>query len=335
MPTERIPQSPPVIAPVDKNGVRPLWSVMIPAYNCSSYLKETLQSVLLQDTGAANMQIEVVDDCSTDADVTSLVTQSGKGRVDFYGQPHNMGSLRNFETCLNRSRGKLIHILHGDDQVAPGFYDEIEKLFNQNPSIGAAFTGITMIDEKGQVLYDNNLIQSHPGIIKGWLLTIAQAQRLRTCAIVVRRSVYEQLGGFFAVHYGEDWEMFVRIAATFPVAYSPKKLALYRLHENNISSRFLASGQNIKDIKTVIDIIQQYLPADKKAEIKENSTKNFSIYFANNAQGIYKKTGDAQLALSQAKGAISLHLNKTSLLALVKLYVKILVNSKMAARLKP
>jgi cellulose synthase/poly-beta-1,6-N-acetylglucosamine synthase-like glycosyltransferase len=28
---------------------RPLWSVMIPVYNCANYLRETLASVLIQD----------------------------------------------------------------------------------------------------------------------------------------------------------------------------------------------------------------------------------------------------------------------------------------------
>lgn len=110
MDMERIPESPPVIRPVEGNGSRPLWSVMIPVYNCSPYLPQTLKSILLQDPGPEQMQIEVVDDCSTDADVAQLVMQIGKGRIDYFCQPVNVGSLRNFETCLNRSRGKYIHL---------------------------------------------------------------------------------------------------------------------------------------------------------------------------------------------------------------------------------
>ena len=128
--SERIPQKPPVIKALPDHITRPLWSVMIPTYNCSRYLIENLRSVLEQDPGADIMQIEVVDDFSTDTDVESP-GQGNRERagLDYYRQPENVGSLRNFETCLNRATGHYIHLLHGDDQVKTGFYSEIEKLF--------------------------------------------------------------------------------------------------------------------------------------------------------------------------------------------------------------
>lgn len=328
MTTEKTPLTPPIINTVTDTVDRPLWSVMIPSYNCTNYLKYTIQTVLAAGYTAANMQIEVVDDFSTDDDIQSLVQECGKGRVNFFRQPSNVGSLRNFETCINRSRGRLVHILHGDDLIMPGFYQEIESLFNDNPSAGAAFTGLSVIDEHGKFLYHNNIVQAHPGIIPGWLFTIAKAQYLRTCAIVVKRSVYEELGSYFAVHYGEDWEMFVRIASKFPVAYSPANLALYRLHNNNISSRYFSTGQNIKDIKTVIDIIQNHLPVDKRKVIKTISKRNFSIYFTGNAHGIYREKGNAKIAMKQALGAFLLYTSWRTFTSLIKLYIKILSNYK-------
>src|SRR5262249_19590947 len=117
---DRIPETPPIIAPVPNSVNRPQWSVMIPSYNCSNYLEDAIKSVLTQDWGPDKMQIEVVDDASTDVDVEELVKKLGNGRVAFYRQEKNKGSLRNFETCLNRSKGNWIHILHGDDMVKPG-----------------------------------------------------------------------------------------------------------------------------------------------------------------------------------------------------------------------
>ena len=113
----RTPQTPPQIQPITDGGQRPLWSVMIPTYNCIEYLERTLNSVLKQALSSDLMQIEVVDDYSTDGDVEKIVQELGDGRVSFYRQPENRGSLRNFETCINRARGERIHILHGDNAL--------------------------------------------------------------------------------------------------------------------------------------------------------------------------------------------------------------------------
>jgi glycosyltransferase involved in cell wall biosynthesis len=114
---------------------------MIPTYNCANYLRETLNSVLVQDPGSELMQIEVVDDCSTLDDPEAVVKELGKGRVQFYRQPENVGYIKNFETCLQRSRGQLIHLLHGDDCVRDGFYRKMQGLFEEYPEIGAAKLG--------------------------------------------------------------------------------------------------------------------------------------------------------------------------------------------------
>ena len=124
-PQDRTPQQPPVIQPVETDEPRPLFSVMIPAYNCVHYLGHTIQSVLSQALPEAEMQIEVIDDASTDGDVAALVAQIGKGRVGYYRQPENSGSLRNFETCINRAKGHYVHILHGDDFVIDGFFERM------------------------------------------------------------------------------------------------------------------------------------------------------------------------------------------------------------------
>ena len=307
--TDRIPNLPPEIKPVTASN-RPLWSVMIPTYNCISFLKATIESVLQQDPGPELMQIEVIDDFSTDGDVEALVREVGKGRVSFYRQPQNRGSLRNFETCLNRAKGYYIHLLHGDDMVSPGFYNEIKALFEANEEVGAAFVKNSYINENGYETGIERQIQEKPGIINNWLEIIATRQRLQPPAIVVKREVYEKLGGFFAVHYGEDWEMYTRIAAQYPVAYSPKYLAKYRVHQNNITSRSYLAGQHIKDLKKVMQIIETYVPPEKRKSIRKNSLKIKSVWFARHANAVYLKNPKA--GLMHARNALALDFNLLS-----------------------
>ena len=326
---ERIPRNPPVIKPVASHLYRPLWSVMIPAYNCLAYLAETLASVLAQDPGSMQMQIAVIDDCSTDGDVEALVQDIGKGRVEYFRQATNVGSLRNFETCLNRSIGQWVHILHGDDRVAVGFYAEIESLFRSNPEVGAAFTNtanLTM-ESTGEKLENRPPLVKETGIINDFLFRIAEEQQLETPSIVVKRSVYEQLGGFFGVHYGEDWEMWARIAAHFPIAYSPKCLAQYRyLNNTSISHRYIKQGQNIRDITTVINTIQQYLPDEHRKNLKKQALRHYAGYCVSLANSLYYT--DIQASSAQTKGAIGMSKHPKIIYLALKVYAKRLIRYK-------
>jgi glycosyltransferase involved in cell wall biosynthesis len=329
MSEERIPDRPPKIEALPENGKRPLWSIMIPTYNCTRYLRHTLESVLAQALPQDEMQIEVVDDHSTDGDVKAVVEEIGRGRVSFYRQPQNRGSLRNFETCLNRAKGKWIHLLHGDDLVKDGFYQEIKGLFTQYPEAGAAFTAVSYIDENDKEYRQHPLASEHCGIVKDFLYKIAQGQLLQPPAMVVKRSVYEQLGSFFCVHYGEDWEMWIRIGANYPVAFSPKRLALYRSHTTNITSRYLLSGQNVRDIDKVIDTVQPYLPQHHRKKLKQAAKKNYSIYFAKISDQIFHDYKQPKAALAQTRNALKMHFNSITLGYVIKLYIKYLLRYKL------
>ena len=324
---ERIPSRPPAIAPVPRGLERPQWSVMIPAYNCLAYLQGAIESVLAQAPNSEVMQITVVDDCSTDGDVAALVERVGQGRVDYYRQERNVGSLRNFETCLNQAVGHWVHLLHGDDRLVAGFYDEIQFLFHSYPDAGAAFTRSAFIiesDNKEELQADKTLAPK-TGIINDFLLKMAEGIKLQPPSIVVRRDVYEQLGGFFGVHYGEDWEMWTRIAAKFPVAYSPKPLAHYRyLGGASITHRSIASGQNIKDIMKVIDTIQEYLPSSLRSRLKRVGRHNYAMYCASLANFLSKT--DLAAATIQAKGALEMSNDIRVYLALKRFFLRNLLH---------
>jgi glycosyltransferase involved in cell wall biosynthesis len=247
---------------VPEGTARPLWSVMIPTYNCATYLRETLASVLAQDPGRDDMHIEVVDDHSTVDDPEAVVAELGRGRVEFFRQPRNVGHVANFNTCLRRSRGRLVHLLHGDDLVSPGFYARMGRLFERHPDIGAAFCRHTVVDEHGNVLRISPLERPDSGVLQQWLERIASELPLQPPSIAAQREVYERLGGFDRrmLSCGEDWEMWVRISAHYPVAYEPEPLAVYRDNPSSLTKRSVRSGQNIRDVRQATHIVRSYLP---------------------------------------------------------------------------
>ena len=295
----------PTIPPVADSVPRPLWSVMIPTYNCAEYLRQTLASVLAQDPGADVMQIAVVDDHSTLDDPAAVVQELGRGRVEFYRQPHNVGLVKNFQTTLELSRGKLIHQLHGDDLVRDGFYQKLQRAFLENPEIGAAFCRHIIMDEHSHWQHISVLEQQESGVLpNSWLDLIAGFQRIQTPSIVVRREVYEKLGGFdYRLTMSEDWEMWVRIAANYPIGYEVEPLAMYRKHSNSISNINNRNGKHFQQIRNAVNIFQAYLPKEKADKIYKQTMQNCAFYILEIADSILAE-GDMRSTISLIREAL-------------------------------
>lgn len=304
-----------IITPVPEGEPRPLWSVMIPTYNCANYLRETLASVLAQDPGPEVMQIEVVDDHSTKDDPAAVVEELGRGRVGFYRQPENVGAIRNFNTCLQRSRGKLIHLLHADDCVRDGFYRKLQCGFDENPEIGAAFCRYIYMDELGHWTQISWLEQPESGILNNWIERIGVQQRIQPPSMVVRRSIYEKLGGFDhrICCCAEDWEMWVRIAAQYSVWYEVEPLALYRIQSKSLTGRCARTGQNIRDLCKIIDFSQSYLPTPIASKLANQARENFAHYYLEDLIPKMISEGDLVAATNQIREVLNLSHSLTSI----------------------
>jgi glycosyltransferase involved in cell wall biosynthesis len=222
----------PVIEPVPEGTRRPFWSVMIPVYNSADYMRETLRCVLAQDPGADEMDIEVVDNCSTTDDPEAVVRELGGGRIKFHRQAENVGAIGNFNTCISRSRGQWLHILHADDIVRPGFYERARQAIIANPQVSAVNFRTLLINESGLWTGLAMAEMPNPGILgDDFIARQLRSQRIQCVGIVVRRSVYEELGGYRPeLGHCTDWEMWNRIAVQKKIFYDPEPLACYRLH---------------------------------------------------------------------------------------------------------
>lgn len=309
------------ITQVPEKIARPLWSVMIPTYNCANYLRETLSGVLAQDPGADVMQIEVVDDHSTNDDPEAVVRELAGDRVSFYRQPQNVGHVKNFTTCLQRSRGKLIHLLHGDDCVREGFYRKMQQAFDTQPEIGAAFCRHIFMNEIGHWNNFSEILQQQSGVINNWLEKIVAKQYIQAPAIVVRREVYEKLGSFdhrFRFYY-EDWEMWVRIATQYAVWYEVEPLAIYRIHSASNTGHTVCTGENMQEVRCGLEIVQSYLsnylPQSTVTSCLNANKKNSAIFALGTAHNMLM-TGNLSAATAQVQEAFKCNISPKIIIAL-------------------
>jgi glycosyltransferase involved in cell wall biosynthesis len=205
--------------------MNPLVSVIIPAYNASEWIAETVQSVLAQEF--TDYEIIVVDDGSTDA-TGAVVARFPQVRY-IYQRNGGQGAARN--TGIRAAQGAYIALLDADDVWKP------EKLRLQ--------VALLQQTQLAWVYCDTYFFHGRAGAISH---TYGDSGRLHTGDIlqplfldvfmssitpVIRREVFDHVGYFndiALVRNREDWDMFLRIAARYPVGLVNRPLAGYRIH---------------------------------------------------------------------------------------------------------
>lgn len=229
----------------------PVWSVMIPTYNASKYLANTLESVLAQNYEVDKMEIVIVDNCSTD-DTKLIVERIGKDRVRWTQNETNIGMINNFNRCIEIAQGDYIHILNADDLVKEGYYDKFTDLFQAYPNVGLISCTSEVIDDDGNFLSSMvpcKTLSSPTNNVE----ELMYFNHLRTPAVSVRKSAYEKVGVFNKDFlFAFDWEMWVRIIFNCKGLQISDYLCEYRLHSSNETALLTISGKNILDIDKVM-----------------------------------------------------------------------------------
>jgi glycosyltransferase involved in cell wall biosynthesis len=234
---------------------------MVPVCNRTRHLTDALDSVVAQAFDRSKMQIEVVDDSSTENDVMSLIDSSYGDRVSLYRQPKHVSMVENWNTCIQRASGTLIHILHDDDFVAPGYYAEIESLVHQYPNVGLYATRNFFVDDDSIITGVSGRIRELGKPAKAVDSFLYQTP-IQCAAVTIRRTAYEALGGFrLDMGYVVDREMWTRVIGSHGAIISPKVLASYRMGNDTETHRVLRTAQGIRDICRLDELFAQRYPS--------------------------------------------------------------------------
>jgi glycosyltransferase involved in cell wall biosynthesis len=248
---------------------------MLPTYCPDEKLAQSLASVLVQAPPATEMQIAVVDDGSPPGLVEEIVRSVDRaGRVDIVRHGERLGLAGNWNRAIDLAHGQLVHLLHQDDYVLPGFYARIDHGFRRLSDAGMAFCRTRLVNGEDRFLKNSSRLRWYAGPIRNWPAVIGHRQRLQTPGVVVPRTTYERLGGYRPdLCQALDWEMWVRIAARYPVWYEPRPLAAYRRHRKNESARLLARGDVWPDVIRTIMVNAASLPPQMRETLTAASSK--------------------------------------------------------------
>lgn len=280
---------------------RPRWSALIPVHNCADYLAEALPEVIAQLGDRSDAEIIVVDDASTD-DPGRVVEQLGQGRVHYRPNPEHLGAVGTFNRCLALATGELVHLLHGDDLVLPGFYAAMESALD-DPAVVAAVCRVRDVDSDGAPTYVTKSYRAGTGVWTDALEKIAVSNRVRAPGIVVRRTAYEQVGGYRNdLPHAADWEMWTRLAAHGPIVFVDQVLACYRRHGSSDTSARLRTGANVRERITAIGVLVGHVAPDRRTAVMRRALA-YSTVFATRTAVSMAKAGNWPAAAQQAREA--------------------------------
>lgn len=297
----------PAIAPLrPADTPRPFWSVIITVYDRVANIERVLSSVLQQ--ADESMQIEVVCDFSDAARqqaIAAEVARLGLGRAQFHPLPSRLGHPHIFNYCLGLASGQWVHIVHDDDWVEPGFYRTLRAHIDATPDIGAAFCQHSIVAGGHPTVWRSWVERETPGVIDDWLDRIALECRVQFSAMAVRRDVYEAVGGFCPdAGSAFDWEMWVRIAARYPVFYVPEVLVSVGRDQTAESSILLRSGEEVLHAFTAIDVAARHLPVDRAEALTRKARDRIASYALEVAQQ-FQERGDAAATLANVRAAVN------------------------------
>lgn len=117
-------------------------SVIVVTYNQEKTIGRTLDSILAQHTDAS-YEIVIGDDCSTDGTVAVCREYARRlpDRIVLVERQENLGVVRNYFDCIDRSRGRYLADCAGDDfWVDPLKLQKQWEIIKSNPECSIVFT---------------------------------------------------------------------------------------------------------------------------------------------------------------------------------------------------
>jgi len=212
----------------------PLISIIIPAYNVSSYIGEALRSVFLQDF--KSYEVIVVDDGSTDTPELEKVLEPYREQIHYVRQ-ENRGISAARNTALRVARGELIALLDADDVWREGKLTE-QFAFMKQGQFDMVYGNALLIGDvpwpAGTTFMDRSP-SNGPATLNS-LLDLRVTVVVST--VIMRKDLVEQVGGFDEADrtITEDFDLWLRLArAGARIGYQRKILAEYRYRSDSMS----------------------------------------------------------------------------------------------------
>ena len=204
----------------------PTVSCIITAFNRAHFLKEAIDSVLLQSY--RDFELIILDNASTDH-TGDIVQQYCDDRIRYIKhQPLGISAARNLG--VQEAKGEFIAFFDDDDIWLPDKLAMQVKMFNALPEeVGLVYGGYLIVDEIGKVCH--GVMPTCQGKMLEDLLRLKIPFTGSASNPMIRKTAILVVGMFDeSVTSGEDFELYLRLAEKYSFEVIKEYLVKIRSH---------------------------------------------------------------------------------------------------------
>ena len=218
-----------------------MFSVIIPLYNKAPYVAKAIESVLGQTY--RDFEVIVIDDGSTDQSLEVAKTFENKS-ITIVSQPNSgVSTARNNGVKL--AKHPYICFLDADDWWHPTFLEEMKRLITDFPDAGIYGSGYYIVKNGQERIAPIGVPQGFERGIIDYCEVYAKTlcMPLTSISVVIPKHIFDEEKGFKSqLKFGEDFDLWIRIALKHKVILVNKPLAYYNqdvdVNNRAIGSRF-------------------------------------------------------------------------------------------------
>ena len=218
-----------------------MFSVIIPLYNKAPYVAKAIESVLGQTY--RDFEVIVIDDGSTDQSLEVAKTFENKS-ITIVSQPNSgVSTARN--NGVKIAKYPYICFLDADDWWHPTFLEEMKRLITDFPDAGIYGSGYYIVKNGQERIAPIGVPQGFERGIIDYCEVYAKTlcMPLTSISVVIPKHIFDEEEGFKSkLKFGEDFDLWIRIALKHKVILVNKPLAYYNqdvdVNNRAIGSRF-------------------------------------------------------------------------------------------------
>jgi len=209
-------------------------SILTTVYNREKYLAACIDSVLA--SSYQDWELIIVDDVSTDTSVAIAKNYEKKdARIKVYVNQTNLGDYPNRNKAASYAKGTYLKYLDADDLIYPRGLEVMVHAMERFPEAALGISQKVVEDVKPfPFVMEPKETFTREFLMRGVL-------GLGPTGTIIRRDVFEKLGGFTGTRYIGDTEMWYKIAPAYPVVKMQDELIFWRQHDDQEITKGLDS----------------------------------------------------------------------------------------------